>query len=173
MLRQLIIAAALLSAPACQPTLTASDAASAANPTADDAFLDELAGDWLMDGQVMGEPVRYRAHGQRVLGGAWLEFHMTDANNTPPAYEARVFLSWDDEAHDYVAHWLDDFGAGGARVTATGARDGDTLTIHFPYADAAFRNIWVHSDEGWTLTVEAQQPDTTWRNFANYTIRRL
>lgn len=44
MLRQLIFAAALLAVPACHPTLTASDAASAANPIADHAFLDGLAG---------------------------------------------------------------------------------------------------------------------------------
>ena len=83
-----------------------------------------------------------------------------------------MFLGWDTKAHDYVAHWLDGFGAGGARVTAMGNRDGETLTFNFPYADGAFRNVWVRTAEGWTLTIEAQQPDRTWRNFANYAVRR-
>jgi hypothetical protein len=83
------------------------------------AFLEGLVGHWDMEGHVMGSPVRYRARGTRVLGGAWLEFHMIDVR-TPPEYEARVFIAADTGAEDYVVHWLDTFGGAGARVTGSG-----------------------------------------------------
>lgn len=169
---QRVLPAAVLALAACAPPAAGPAAPATQERVADDAFLDGFAGDWMMDGQVMGETARYRAHGERVLDGAWLEFHMTDANKTPPEYEARVFIGWDNEAHDYVAHWLDDFGAGGARVAATGRREENTLTIDYPYANGVFRNIWVREEAGWTLTIEAHQPDGSWRNFAHYQVRR-
>lgn len=171
-MRPVLFALALFMLGACQSMPAANADVQPAREGADDAFLDGMAGDWVMEGQVMGDPVRYRAHGERVLTGAWMEMHMVDANATPPAYEARVFLGWDDEAHDYIAHWLDDFGASGARVAGRGVGDGDTLTILFPYADGVFRNIWARTDSGWTLTVDAQQPDGSWRNFGGFVARR-
>lgn len=152
----------------CQPAMsqTASPAA------AEQSFLDSLAGDWIMEGQVMGERVRYRARGERVLRGAWVEIRMTDVGATPPAYDARVYLGWDDRANDYVVHWLDDSGAPGARVAGLGNRAGDTLTIMFPYASGTFRNRWIRSAGGWRLVADAQQPDGSWRNFGDLTARR-
>ncbi len=46
---------------------------------------------------------------------------MIDASS-PPQYEADVFIGFDTKAKDYIAHWLDNFGAPGARVVARGER---------------------------------------------------
>lgn len=135
------------------------------------AFLDGLVGDFTMSGSVTGDLVRYEAHGERVLTGAWIEFHMIDASR-PPNYEARVFIGFDNEAGDYVAHWLDGFGAAGARVTATGKRDGDTLVLNFPYAEGAFRNRWERRGDNWVLKIESEGADGDWSEFASYLIER-
>lgn len=139
---------------------------------ADDAFLDGLVGNWEMDGRVMGEPVRYHARGARTLAAAWLEFHMIDVNS-PPQYEARVFIAADAGAADYVAHWLDQFGGAGARVVGTGSREGDALRLEYPYARGAFRNIWRRQDDGaWSLQIDSQNQEGSWSEFASYTLRR-
>lgn len=137
----------------------------------DDAFLDHLAGDWAMQGAVQDRAVRYRARGERVLGGPWFAFHMID-ENTPAQYEASVFISVDPKAHDYVVHWLDSFGGGGARIAGRGYRQAEALRFEFPYADDPVRNVWTRSDDNWSLLIESQQPNGLWTTFAHYDIRR-
>lgn len=121
--RSLLAAFAALAAGACA-------SATAQTPRSeDDAFLDGLVGEWTLEGQVQGEPVRNTARGARVLQ-AWLEFHLIDAAD-PPAYEAAVFIAADGNG-DYVAHWLDTFGAAGARVAGAGRRTGEVADAHRP-----------------------------------------
>jgi hypothetical protein len=85
-----------------------------------EAYLDALQGTWVMEGTLGGRPVRYSADGQRVLRGAFVRLHMIDVAS-PPQYEAEIFIGFDPKANDYIAHWLDRFGAPGARVVARGA----------------------------------------------------
>src|ERR1700687_1488644 len=118
----------------------AGDALSAA-PSVDVQYLDALAGRWHMNGTLGAKPVRYDAQGDWVLQHGFLRLHMEDTHRTAH-YEAQVFLGYDAKAGDYVAHWLDRFGAPGARVVATGKREGDTLVIVFPYAEGAFRDTF-------------------------------
>ncbi len=73
-----------------------------------------------------------------------------------------------------MAHWLDQFGAAGARVVATGHRDGQQLVLTFPYPEGAFRDTFSIEPGGerGTLLLEAQQPDGRWSQFARYELRR-
>jgi hypothetical protein len=139
----------------------------------DDAFLGGLQGKWDMAGTVLGKPARYAAEGERVLQRAFVRVHMID-KSVPPKYEADLYIGFDPKAHDYVAHWLDKFGAAGARVVATGQRHGDQIVLQFPYAQAAFRNTWTRQAQGdaWTLLIEAQEPDGHWSTFADYRLTR-
>jgi hypothetical protein len=147
--------------------------AALAEPPEDTRFLGQLAGQWQMDGTVLGKPVRYHASGRWVLNGAWLELAMADAAR-PPRYEAQLYLGFDGKAHDYIAHWLDRFGAAGARVVATGERHERTLVLNFPYAAGAFRDtLTLAADSASaTLLIEAAQPDGSWSTFARYRLRR-
>lgn len=148
-------------------------AASFADSTsADDAYLDGLLGRWIMTGTLGGKPVTYEAAGERVLDGAWLQLHLVDTGK-PPQYRADVFISNDAKEHDFIAHWLDQFGAAGARVVATGHRDGERLVLVFPYADGAFRDTFRkgHAD-AWTLLIESQAKNGSWSTFASYKLSR-
>jgi hypothetical protein len=148
-------------------------AAAAAEPPAPSPYLAELTGDWELLGAVQGKPAHYRAHGAWVLNGSWLEFSMRDVA-TPPAYEARVYIGYDGGAHDYIAHWLDKFGAAGARVVATGQLSERTLVLDFPYAWGAFRDTLTLGDAGsGTLLLETQAKDGSWSTFGFYRMKRL
>jgi hypothetical protein len=137
----------------------------------DETYLDSLQGTWVMEGTLGGKPVRYLADGQRVLNGAFVKLHMTDVGS-PPRYEAEVFIGFDPKANDYIAHWLDRFGAAGARVVAQGERQGQRLILKFPYSDGAFRDTFTwHPDSGsWSLLLESQGDGGAWSTFAAYTL---
>jgi len=139
--------------------------------SADNAYLDALQGDWAMTGTLLGKPVRYLARGERVLQGGFLRLHMIDAADVP-TYEADLFLGYDAHADDYIGHWLDRFGAAGARVVASGKRNGETLVIQFPYAEAVFKDTFVYEPNSrtWSLLIESQAPGGAWSNFATYTL---
>lgn len=124
-----------------------------------------------MTGTLLGKPVKYHAEGQRVLQDGFLRLHLIDAAEAP-TYEADLFLGYDSHADDYIGHWLDRFGAAGARVVASGKRKGQTLVIQFPYADAAFRDTFVYDPgkDAWSLVIESQKPGGKWSNFATYSL---
>lgn len=150
---------------------SASELGHAANSSSpDDLYLDGLQGEWDMVGTVRGRAVRYQARGECVLQGGFLRLHMIDAE-APPKYEADVFIGFDAKAGDYVAHWLDRFGAAGARVVATGKRDGPRLAISFPYAAGTFRDTFAFDEKAgaWSLLLESQKTDGAWSTFASYT----
>jgi hypothetical protein len=140
-------------------------------PSPDNAYLDGLRGDWDMTGTLLGKAVKYHARGERVLQGGFLRLHLTDLG-AAPAYEAELFLGFDAHAGDYIVHWLDRFGAAGARVVATGKRTGETLVVQFPYAEGAFRNTYKFDPKsnGWSLVIESQTAGGAWSNFATYTL---
>jgi hypothetical protein len=143
-----------------------------ASTTAANVYLDGLNGNWDMTGTLLGKPVKYRAQGERVLQGGFLRLHMLDTGTAAPPYEADLFLGYDARAKDYVAHWLDRFGAAGARVVAIGTRDGQTLVIQFPYAEGAFKNTFTFDPKSrtWTLVIDSQAAGGAWSNFATYTL---
>jgi hypothetical protein len=148
--------------------------AEAANESsADEAYLNALQGSWVMSGTLRGKPVTYSVSGERVLSGAWLRLHMLDASQ-PPMYRADVFLGYDATTRDYVAHWLDQFGAAGARVVAIGRRQGERLVLMFPYAEGAFRDTFTRDakDDAWTVLLESQNAHGAWSTFASYELTR-
>ena len=148
------------------------DAAPPAAATAD-PFLARLEGDWDMVGTVQGKPVRHHGAARWVLKQGWLCLSITDAGS-PPAYEASVYLGFDKRAHDYIAHWLDQFGAAGARVVGTGQREGETLVLLFPYGEGAFRDTFSlpAGASGGSLLLESQEKDGRWSTFASYRLTR-
>jgi hypothetical protein len=140
-------------------------------PSPDNAYLDGLQGEWEMTGMLLGKPVKYHARGERVLQGGFLRLHMIDLG-AAPKYEAELSLGFDAHAGDYIVHWLDRFGAAGARVVATGKRTGKTLVVLFPYAEGAFKNTYEFEPKSgsWSLVFESQAADGAWSNFATYTL---
>jgi hypothetical protein len=142
-------------------------------PSPDDLYLDDLRGPWIMQGTFGDKAFKYDAVGKRVLSSTWLQIHIVDAAN-PPKYQAVVFLGYDHEAGIFIVHWIDTWGAAGARVVATGHRDGERLVIVFPYAAGTLRDTFQRdrSSRIWTVLVESQEKDGTWSAFGNFRLTR-
>lgn len=138
-----------------------------------EALLEHLVGQWHMTGSVRGRPATYTLDVTRVLGGRFVELHMEDVHR-PPAYEARVFIGVDSAHAEYIAHWLDSFGAAYSIPHATGAADGDTLRLSFPYPTGAFRDTFVYdrAADSWYFRLEAADSPAGSGPFAEYRVRR-
>ena len=138
-----------------------------------DDFLAQLAGPWQLVGMVKGQPVTARGEGRWVLKDAWLCF--TLIHRARPGYRAEIYLGADPQSGDYVVHWLDQFGAAGARVAGSGKRDGRQLVLQIPYAAGAFRDTLTLAADGrsGTLLLESQEKDGHWSTFASYRMQRL
>ena len=160
---------------ACGVSLLASlvPSATVAATVPRDPFLAELAGRWFFTGTVHGKHVDYIGRGRWVLGDGWLRLNLLDAAK-PSTYEADVYIGHDLAADDYIAHWLDRFGAAGARVVAAGHRQGRRLVLDFPYETSVFRDTLTLAPDGasGTLLIESKGASETWSTFASYEFRR-
>jgi hypothetical protein len=143
-----------------------------ATPAAAEALLDWLVGTWQMVGHVRGKPDTYALAACRVLGGRYVELHMTDVQR-PPQYEARVFIRADTTPARVFVHWIDSFGAAFSVPHATGAVMGDTLRFEFGYSSGPFRDTFVYDRKAgrWTFRLEAGDGRGVWRPFADYKVR--
>ena len=140
---------------------------------ADNAYLEKLLGKWDMTGTMGSTALHYHAVCERVLQGGFVRLHMIDAS-VDPKYEADVYIGVDSEQHDFIVHWLDRFGASGARVVGTGKRNNAQLIVTFPYASGNFRDTFRFMPDGstWSLLLESQKPDGSWSTFATYSLSR-
>ena len=147
--------------------------AQASGPATMDSLLEHLVGQWQMTGTVRGHPASYTLDVSRVLRDRFVELHMEDVHR-PPAYEARVFIGVDSANGQYIAHWLDNFGAAYSIPHATGALLGDTIGLAFPYPTGAFRDRFVYrrASDTWYFRLEAADSARGWRLFAEYDVRR-
>ena len=133
-------------------------------------LLQRLVGQWTMTGTVRTRPVTYRLEGAWVLQGRFLELHMQDVANTPPKYEARVFIGPDTLPARVLAHWLDNFGAVYSVPPATAASQGTRSPLDFPYPDGAFHDTFVYDSRSdtWTIHLDAADGAGGWKRFAEY-----
>lgn len=137
-------------------------------------LLERLIGRWTMTGTVRGEPATYRLDAAWVLQRRFVQLHMVDVRNTPPQYEARVFIGADTVPGRLLGHWLDSFGAAYSVPPATGVATGDSLTLDFPYPHGAFHDTFVYhaATDTWTIRLDAADGSGGWKRFAEYRARR-
>ncbi|MBI3448806.1 MAG: DUF1579 family protein [Acidobacteria bacterium] len=138
-----------------------------------DDLLDHLAGKWDLTRKIRGKSARNSVDAEWVLGHQFLEIHMTDAA-TPPEYEAKIFIGYDNASERYVAHWIDVFGGRFSETLGFGRRDGNSIRFVFEYPDGPFHNTfrWDPAANGWTCLLEQKDGAGRWTVFAEDTLRR-
>jgi hypothetical protein len=99
-------------------------------------LLDHLAGDWVLTGTIAGKQTTHDVQARWVLRHEYLELHEVsreNEQNSEPAYEAIVLVSWDPKANQYACLWMDST-AGGAltsQVTCRATPMGDSIPFVF------------------------------------------
>jgi hypothetical protein len=140
--------------------------------SAQDPFIEQLAGEWQLKRQIRGREVENAVKAEWVLNYQFLQLHMKDVA-VPPAYEAIVYIGYQHADQRYVAHWLDVFG-GKFSAIGYGKREGDSIPFVFKYDDGPFYNTfrWDAAAQTWTLTMESAGKDGKRQLFAVDTLRR-
>ena len=137
-----------------------------------DPFIEQLTGDWTLTRQIRGKQATNTVHAEWVLNHQFLELHMKDIAQ-PPAYEALVYIGYQNADQRYVAHWMDVWG-GKFSAIGYGRRTGDSIEFAFQYDDGPFFNTfaWDGVAHGWTFKMESSDKEGTRSPFAVDTLRR-
>ncbi len=92
----------------------------------------------------------------------------------PSQYEARIFIGFDSDSNQIIAHWMDSFGAQYSIPHGTGTISENVIEFIVPYPSSSFKDKFAYSpeDDSWTLEITAHQPDGTWKQFASYSFKR-
>jgi hypothetical protein len=109
--------------------------ASAQEPTRKDPLLDRLTGSWTLQGTIAGHETTHDIESEWVLNHEYLRPHETSREKNAqgqPAYEAIVFIEWDESSNEYKCLWLDSTSGGGLSAPiAQGKRGNDEITFLF------------------------------------------
>jgi hypothetical protein len=105
-----------------------------------DPLLDHFTGTWVLRGTIGGQETVHEVVAEWVLGHQYLRFHEVSREKDPkgqPAYEAIVFIGWDQPSGEYACLWLDSTGGGGLTGQAIGKakRGDDEIPVVFALKD--------------------------------------
>lgn len=140
----------------------ASFSASAQAPTHKDLLLDHLAGSWILQGTIAQQNTTHDIESEWVLGHEYLRIHETSREKNAqgqPAYEAIIFIEWDQSSNEYKCLWLDSTGGGGLSAPiAQGKRGNDEITFLFrdKDKDSGIHTTFAYSKstDTWTWLVD-------------------
>jgi hypothetical protein len=132
----------------------------------EDDLFSRLEGEWVLTRSIRGTEVRNAVTAGWVLQHQFLLVRMRDVA-TPSEYEADVYIGYSSETGEYVAHWLDNFGARYAAV-GRGKRVGNSVEFRFEYPDGPFFNTFSFDPATgtWTCHLESVGADGQRTTFA-------
>jgi hypothetical protein len=138
-----------------------------------DDLIDKLVGDWKLMRKIRGQSVQNTVKAEWVLNHQFLLLHMKDIA-TPPAYEAMIFIGYDNTSERYVAHWIDVFGGRFSETLGYGTRAGESIKFVFEYPDGPFHNTfgWNAKSMTWIFLMEQKDEKGNWVTFAEDTLAK-
>jgi hypothetical protein len=136
----------------------------AQQPTSKDPLLDHLAGSWILQGTIAGHETTHDVEAEWALNNEYLRLHETSREKNSegrPAYEAIIFVEWDESRGEYRCLWLDSTGGGGLAVPAAqGERGNDQIVFLFrdKDPDSGVRTTFVYNkgSDSWNWLIDNQ-----------------
>jgi hypothetical protein len=146
-------------------------------PAWHDELAEDMAGDWNVEGQVLGRPAHHEIQAEWVLNHQFLRIHEKTSAAAPGSenrYEALWFLGYDPVSERYVVHLLDVFGTRFSETLGYGTRDGNSLRFVFEYPDGPFHTTyrWSPQSKTWQWFMETKNKDGKWISFADLKLAR-
>lgn len=101
-----------------------------------DPLLDHLIGKWVLRGTIDGKETTHDLAAEWVLDHEYVRLHEVSREKDArgqAAYEAIVFIGWDESSSQYACLWLDSTGGGGLSDPTIGRakRGGDEIAFLF------------------------------------------
>jgi len=139
--------------------------AAAQQSTFQDPLLDHLIGTWVLRGTIGGNETTHDIIADWVLGHEYVRLHEVSREKNAegqPAYEAIVFIGWDQPSAGYACLWLDSTGGGGLTGQAIGhaKRESDKITFLFKGAvGSLFHTTFVYdkATDTWQWKMDGEE----------------
>jgi hypothetical protein len=133
-MRSILVAAAV--------TGTAASIASAQTSRPPGELLERIAGRWVLEGTISGKTTTHDVVATSVLNGQYVQLHEVSREQDAqgrPAYEALVYLTWEEARGEYSCLWLDSTGNAGLSngVIGRAKPSDDELRLLFKYPDGS------------------------------------
>jgi hypothetical protein len=130
-----------------------------------DTLLDHLTGKWVLQGTIAGKETTHDIVAEWVLAHQYLQLHEVSREKNAaggPAYEAIVFIGWDEPSRQYACLWLDVTGGGGLSAQAIGhaKRRGDEIAFLFKGGDGnIFHTTFVYGggSDSWRWLMDGEE----------------
>lgn len=131
-------------------------------PAVHDQLLDRMTGNWVLQGTIAGKETTHDISAEWVLGHQYVRIHEVSREKDAqglPAYEAMVFVGWNQPTGEYVCAWLDTYGGMSPATFAHAQRDGDEIHFLFQDKDSVFHTRLVyHKEDGtWEWRMDAEE----------------
>ena len=140
--------------------------ARADEPPFEDALLDKLVGTWVLTGTIAGENITHGIVAGWVLGHQYLRIDEISRETDElgkAAYEATVFIGWDEPSGRYVCLWLDSTGGSGLANDVFGYAEPneDKLAFIFGDDDGRILNTFTYNgnNDSWAWVIDNQKGD--------------
>ncbi len=139
-----------------------------------DDLLDNLEGKWKITGMIMGHQREMEITAEWVLNHQWLLLHEHDATSVEGklAYDAHIYIGYDNTSERYVVHWIDIYGGRVSETLGYGTRSGNSIKFNFEYPDGPFHNTftWNPANKTWHFLLEQKDAEGKWKMFADQTV---
>jgi len=144
--------------------------AGAQQPTFLDPLVDKMTGDWIMTGTISGKQVTHDVHAEWVLNHQYVRIHEVSRERNDkgqPAYEAEVYVAWNQQAKQYTCVWLDVYGGATTESLGYAKPDGDTIAFVIK-GDDIFHTTFIYdaTTNSWEWRMDSEKKDGTLKPFA-------
>jgi hypothetical protein len=138
-----------------------------------DQLLDNLVGEWKIIRKFKTRTVESSAKVEWVLNHQFLLIKMKD-ENTPPQYQANIYIGYDNASERYVAHWIDVFGGRVSETLGYGTHNGNSIKFVFEYPEGPFLNTftWNQEKKSWAFLMQQKDQSGNWTLFAEDTLTK-
>jgi hypothetical protein len=116
-------------------------------PTFHDELLDRFQGSWVLQGTIARKETTHDVSNDWVLNHQYLRIHEVSREKNAegfPAYEAMVFIGWDQPTSRYFAIWLDIWGSFSKASVGYAPRSGDEIRFLFDNGKGNFHNTFLY-----------------------------
>lgn len=134
-------------------------------PAFQDSLLDRLTGRWVLSGHIMGQETTHDIEAGWVLNHLYFQVHEISREKNAdgsPAYEAIVYIGWDEHSGQYSCLWLDVTSGEGlnGQVIGRGKKKGDDIPFDFKGIDGSlFHNTFRYSriNDSWQWIMDGEE----------------
>jgi hypothetical protein len=106
----------------------------AQQPTLRDSLLDCMTGEWVLKGKIAGSETVHDIKAEWVLAHQYVRLHEISREKDvkgEAAYEAEVYVGWDQSTSEYICIWIDIWGGVSAQSVGRAKPNGNEIAFLF------------------------------------------